>query len=953
MSYHRALVTRWSVRDRLAILVIAVTAAFLVGAVVVLLAISGQTTAMAQEHSAETAVSISGSPPTDDSTDTTLPLATATVDGSTRTVVGIPSEGALGVEPPDGVAGPLSTDGATLAGNESTVTLEGERRTGDAPFPDGWLLTNDTVASDLGADRSLAVHETTSPAPETGAPLSSALGFFLVGTRQLLALLGVVCIGVAVLVGVVVFSVSRMTVRDRRSTITVARATGAAARRIWLLIGVRAGVLTLAGVTLGYAIGVIVPNVAATLAVTLGYPVGLPLAVDARAATLVAGVLLTLVAVGTLAGVLAAQGAVRGAPLDGTTTTSSEWPGGPSFLSGGAVLPTTATLTVFVAFALVVIALTGVVGGVGATGGQGGGIVVESGAVHPVDSEVPEAYAGQLRDAGAPASPEILLFLVHDGQAVPTRGASFDAYRSVTDARIADGRSPNATDEAVVGTDLATTLSLEPGDELALGGSTTRAVGVVEVVGTFEAGGVADDHLLVSLPLARHLEDVPPGRVNVVRYDRTPAGGSNDSVVATGLHAPQRVTQGETIPVDVRVRNVGTERSGRTITARFGDRTRTHRVELGAGERRTVEFTFEATDPGSQTVRIAGRAWRQEVSSPDALTTSPLPGRGPPNASLRVAVGTNGGSTVDAATVSIGDRSASTDADGVTRVRLPSTPGRYQLRVTAGNRSLSREISVATGASREPAIRLVAPNRTSVFHAPTAEVRIANPWDSGIKGTVSLAGPGVDVSRSIQLESGADHTLSRTLDRRPPGEYAVRASVGDREVTSQYVVTGDERLASAIASSGTVAGGTDGLVSRAFGNVWLVLATLVALGALMTVGTTVATFADAVQAKRSDVGVHRAVGAGPGRIARLVLGDALRIAIPAVVASVVLAVLTLHGLAGVGLLTVFGVQVSPNAPLAVVGPLAVVALGLALAGAGLVAVRYGSIDPSRLLGGGE
>lgn len=979
MSYRRALLAGWSGRDRLAVLVIAVCAAFLVGSIVVLLAISGQTTAMAQEHGTETAVQLTDAPPTGaagsdpaagastaNANGTTVPLATVTVDGSTRTLVGIPSGGTLGVEPPDGVTGRLTGDRATIVGADANRSLAVETQAADGPFPDSWLVTNATIAGDLGADRGLVIEATDSPAPDDGAPVNGALGFFLVGTRQLLALLGVVCIGVAVLVGVVVFSVTRMTVRDRRSTIEVLRATGASRRRIGLLVAGRAALLTVAGVTLGYAIGMIVPNAAATMAVTLGLPVGLPLSVDARTAGLVGIVLLAIVAVGAIAGGLAARSAVRGAPLDAagnSTAAANDWPGGPSLLSGGAVIPTTATLTVFVAFALVVVALAGVVGGIGAAGAQSSGAIVEPDAVHPVDSQVPATYADQLEASGATASPEILLFLVHDGQAVPARGVDFESYRSVTDAAVVAGRSPNATDEAVIGTDLADTIGVDPGDELALGGSTTDAVGTVEVVGTYEADGVADDHLLVSLPLARHLADVPPGQANLVRYDRAPAGIANDSVVAVGLSAPQQAALGETVPVELRVRNVGSTASSRTITARFGDDTRRTSITLDAGEQQTVEFSFRAGDAGTRTVRVASLTWSVDVVAPETLTLAPLPERGPPNASLGVAVRSVGGDAVESAAISIGDKSAATDASGEARVRLPTEPGTYTIRATAGNRSATHEIRVDPDATRDAAVRLVTPERTSVFTAPTATLRIANPWQTPLDRTVTIDAPGVDSTESVQLDPGADRTITHTLDRRPPGRYGVSATVTaagagveqsvDRELTAGYVVTGDDRLASAIASSGAVEGGTAGgdVVSRAFGNVWLVLGTLVVLGALMTVGSTIAAFADAVQARRGDVGVHRAVGASPIQIARLVLGDALRICVPAVLASVGLAIVALHLLARLGVLTVFGVSVSPSASPAIVLGLAACALGLALAGAGVVAWRYTSVDPSRLLGG--
>ncbi|WP_436929293.1 FtsX-like permease family protein [Halosimplex halobium] len=995
MNYARALVTRWSARDQLAVLVVAVATAFLVGAVLVLLGVAGQTTAIAGEHGAETTVALTDDPGAAPADGTALPVATATVDGESRTVVGVPAggtddaarsddstpaddasttdgtspsgSGIAGVSVPDGVAGPVTGDAVTLVGEETTLDRTVDHRAETALFPDSWLVTDAGTARALGADRALVVRPASAPVPDSGTPLTGALAFFLAGTRQMLGVLAVVCASAAVLVGVVVFSVTRMTVRDRRAALVVLRATGATPRRIGLVVAARAGLLTLAGVALGYAIGVVVPNAATAAAVTLGLPVGLPLAVDGRTAPLVAAVCATFVAVGVVAGALASRSVTRGAPLDpkpdGDRLFGFDglpgfdggpgWFDGPSLLPAGAAVPTTATLAVFVTFVLVVVSLGSVVGGVGATATQGSATIVGPDALHPVDSSVPAGYADALRQSGTSASAEILLFLVHDGRPFPARGASFEAYRSVSDARIVAGRAPNGTDEAVIGADLAGTLGVEPGETIAIGGSTSRAVATVDVVGAFDASGAADDHLLVSLPLARHLSDVYPGYANLVRVGEPPANGSSDGVVVLGVDAPNQVARGETVAVGVHLRNVGAERTTRTVRVRFGDRTQRAEVSLDPDERRTVTVEFDAAGEGVRRVTVGSTTREVRVRAPETLTLPPLPDEGPPGTTLRLPVRTLAGERVGDATVSVSDRTARTGEDGVARLRLPETPGTYAVRATAGDRAATTRIRLVDGAPREPGLRLVVPNETGALTEPTARVRVTNPWASALERTVTLAGPGVDRSASVRLSPGADLTRTATLDPRPPGTYTVRASAGGAAVERAYRVAGDDRLASALASSGRVSGaaGTSGLLSRVFGNIWLVLATLVALGVVMTTGSTVAAFADAVQARRGDIGIHRAVGAGPRRVGRLVLGDALRIGVPATLASVALAVLALWALSWAGAFTVFGVRVTAGVPLGVVGPLALGSLGLALASAGAVARWYSSVDPSRLFGG--
>ena len=135
----------------------------------------------------------------------------------------------------------------------------------------------------------------------------------------------------------------------------------------------------------------------------------------------------------------------------------------------------------------------------------------------------------------------------------------------------------------------------------------------------------------------------------------------------------------------------------------------------------------------------------------------------------------------------------------------------------------------------------------------------------------------------------------------------------------------------------------------AFGDLQLVAVALVALAAMMTVGATTATFAATVRARRRELGVHRATGAPPRRILRLVVGDALRIGVVAVALAAVLAAAALVGLDRAGLLAAFGVRLLPA-----LDPLGAAAVGLAAlavvaVGAGLATVAVVRAPPAALL----
>jgi hypothetical protein len=100
MGYRRALLRRWSRRDRLAVLVVAVTVAFLTGTTVLLLAAGAQTTAIAAQFASPGSAVFYEDPAVANAAaegdDAVLPVAAVRVEnesGSARArVVGVAGE---------------------------------------------------------------------------------------------------------------------------------------------------------------------------------------------------------------------------------------------------------------------------------------------------------------------------------------------------------------------------------------------------------------------------------------------------------------------------------------------------------------------------------------------------------------------------------------------------------------------------------------------------------------------------------------------------------------------------------------------------------------------------------------------------------------------------------------------------------------------------------------------
>ncbi|MFB6227412.1 MAG: FtsX-like permease family protein [Halobacteriales archaeon] len=980
MTYRRVLVTRWSRRDRLAVLVVAVTVAFLVGTSLLVVAAGDQAAAIAGEYetagTAERYDTLAGAREAAPAGAAVVPVATAnTLEGGAVTVVGRTDaaqrlDREAGIDLFGGENG--VTQGTleeprqvTLAGTEGTERLEAQPRGRTVLAPEWYVAAPDTVQS-LGITGAIVVTGTEGSAPSEGVPLRGVLAFFLFGTRETLQVLSVAAVGAGLLIGVTVYTITRMTVRDRLDAIRVARATGAEPRRLFVVFGLRGALLTSVGVALGYAGGVIVPSVAVNAAVFLGLPTSLAVTVTPVAAWIIAIMAVGTVAVGAAAGLVAAWPALR-RPVSRLRAEEGTRDGAPSrlaprLLAPATFVPTAATLTAFVLFVTLVAGMAGIVAPLSGTGGA---TVVEPGAAHPIASEVPEGYAAGLRSRGIAASPEILGFTAANGRPLLIRGVNATAFGEVTDASVTEGRYPKERTEALVGADLARTRSIEVGDRVLVGGSTTPAVTEVNVVGTLTAPGVFDDQLLVSLPTARHLTGTAPGSVQFVRTGGVPEGTDDDtesdggSVGVVDVTTPARAVANDSITIEARLENDGLRAATRTIRITFDGATRTRRVTLGSGGSRTVSASFSTGPPGMYTLDVAGQTRSINIVSPDAIEVQTLPDRAPPNSTLRVRVTRLTSGAVENATVSVGNRSATTNSKGVAPIRLGGG-GETIITARRGDETATATVDVVAGASRDPSIELrIEPSTPGVLTRPTVRVDLTNPWNRTLSRTIRIEASDETHVRNVTLAPGDTASLAADLRRRPPGSYDVIVQSDGRTVAeASYAVTGDERIAAAVAEGATPGGSGIGQSAQvAFGNLELVLGVIVVLGGVMTVGGTTATFARAVQGRRRTIGIYRATGARPRRVLVIVLGDALRIGVPATAVALLAGVAALSVFAAAGLLSPFGVRLPPvPAPTVALG-IAAGALGVALLGAALATAGFLREAPVALLsddrGGGS
>jgi len=933
MKYLHLLVARWSRREWLAVLVVALVGALLVGTALSIVSAGDQLSTLAGDFEANATVAHYDSPETAraDAGSDAVVLLTATAtngDGDTRRVVGIPGSPAIDIGLPPPPAEP-STAAATggewrLHGDRTTapITLSPGGDTGIVP--PSWILVEADHLDAAGATGALLIERTAGPTGGQGSPLVGVLAFFVGGTTDMFGMLwsGVAIAGLVV--AVTVSSIVRLLIIDRARTIRVVRATGAPPQKIRVLLAVRAALLTAAGLVFGYAIGVIVPNVAVNAAVFLGLPTTLSLQVTPAVAWLLCRILGVLTLVGGVSGYLAARGATVVPPA----RIGTHAPGVPdsrlerlpgirrvlgrqTVLPPGTILPTAATLSTFAILVLLVASL----GGAGASVSTGATTLSEPVSPHPIASQLPESYAGAIQGREVTASAEILLPSYVDGDPYLARGGDYESVAAVTGAQLTAGRAPSAIDEAVAGVEAADTLGLEPGETLTMGGSTKAAFTQVTVVGLYEAGGLDDHQVLVSLPTARHLSTVSRGEVNVIRTSRAiDAGRDPARPIVLDVDAPRYADPGRPISVTARLWNPRGERIERTVSVAVGDERGTRTVTIQPRERTSVTLEVASPDEGEHELVVGS------VQRPVTVTDSPplavaVPDEVRPGATVRLRVRDGRGAAVGNGTIAVAGATVQLGSDGTAWVPMPETSGTHEVAVRSGDREQRESVQVIPGAPR--ALRAdvtLAPPSATVYVRPRATVELWNPWNRTIDATAGIEGPGTNPVEQVTVAPGTERELTTRLPRRSPGEYAVRASVDGRvRATATYRVEGDDRLGAALASSGQSGsgGGIEDAVRYAIGNLSVLLAAIAGLSAVTVVGATGAVLSRAVRARRRRIGIYRATGASPRRIFWLVVVDAVRIGAVSSLLALGIGLGVTAALSSLGRLTAFGIALDP------------------------------------------
>jgi len=857
MGYERTLLTRWTRRDWLAIAVIALTTAFLVGSSVMILATGSQIDDEVKTLNAlETAAFADAAAGGASDGDVTLPVAEATTaNGTNVTVVGLPDatvhltssfdEATLSSPPPDGVVERGRTDRSTirLSGVSGNATLSVRDASNRSMLPERWYSTRRSTVRELGRTGhfqletgSSADAANTSGLPGEGTLLLGTPGFLIIGGSEIVELLGLMTLASGLLVGVTVYSVTRMTVRDRRRTLFVVRSTGGTRRRLVGLFGVRAALLTAVGAAFGYAIGIILINAVLNGATYYGTLTTLDVSGSPTDRLVLGAMLVTILGIGLIAGALSVvrTAAAPPASLMGTGAGVGRADGlasrvrealGVDMIGIRTVVPMTAALTVLIAIAIVSVSIALALAPLA---GATDGVIMSPDASYPLQSQVDQKLVESFRESGIPASPEILLPQVRNGQPYVMRGVNYSAYRRVSGVRVSAGWQPTAMDEALIGEGLARTLDVEVGDTITVGGGTAFGLDRVTVVGRFGGRGYLDDQLLITLGTAKQLANTGEDSVQIIRttgVEEPPNPGNAGSpptpadIVVTDVSVPETGIVNRNVPVEVTLRNRGEQTGTRTLAVPVNGIERETSVTVDGNRTRTVTRNAVFRELGTYTITIAGmnasvtieptpaNITVTNVTAPDMAFVNRdvsisvnLSNRGGQAGALTLGVPVDGG--VRETTVAVNGSREVITANGSEMI-VDDNGGQKRTVTLTARFNATGTYNLTVGGAETP-IRIVEPQPANITVTNVAvpergfvgknvsvNVTLRNRGDLPGSRTLTVPVNGIDSETTVTVRGGETRNVTLTAVYQTPGVYNLTIDdvVSDDQPGESRVVT--------------------------------------------------------------------------------------------------------------------------------------------------------------------
>ncbi|HDP96929.1 MAG TPA: FtsX-like permease family protein [Euryarchaeota archaeon] len=572
-------------------------------------------------------------------------------------------------------------------------------------------------------------------------------------------------------------------------------------------------------------------------------------------------------------------------------------------------------------------------------------VISSRGTASVINSRIDLSLADRLLDLeiAEVASSEIFSFSEIDGNAVVIRGVDFSDFMTVEGAQLLRGTVPamGDLDGALLGHRLAQRLDAGIGDRIPLVGAFDPSIAEVEIKGMIESGSGVDDELIVSLPVAQTLSQLPDTQASIIRVigdiatleEMFASGTAKFSVYDLSIERSE-VAVGSSVEVSFLIKNWGDADGSaevRLVDTATGTEILGEAVEVKAGnsEQVCVNFSSSAVGEHELTVFLEGDLPQNisgsiEVRPPFLVIVAPE--IIPEYHAVIITVLDHYLSPVSGAEVTIDDNTYFTDDSGRCSADPIAVQGAYNITASLEgfepaywNLSVVDSESIPPEAVIETIDLQVDPSVVKVRENCTITIIVQNLGNSSGNGTVLIEMGGIPFRwQFVELDSLEVEIVNYSVSFSTTGHRTFTSGAFSRTLTveSTYVINPDiVQLLLRYGSAGSIDPSRGSLIYNTAkiseGNILIVIVSLAVLSAtLVTLGVSIA-FMKEINDNIRVVGILRSIGASSRQLLGMIFKESLVLSMPAAAIGLAGGVLLALAIDASGRLIAFGHVVSP------------------------------------------
>lgn len=556
------------------------------------------------------------------------------------------------------------------------------------------------------------------------------------------------------------------------------------------------------------------------------------------------------------------------------------------------------------------------------------------------------------------ASPEVFSFS-------SWRGVSF-VVRGLGQGFGPDVLSLNSSD-ALIGHRLLDRLGISLPYQLALTGSFSSRMSVVNISKSVDTGTPLDDEMLVSMSVARFLSGMPDGTASIIRVSTTNAKWLESLLSPEGarftlfdLHSSKsQVAQGHPLNISVGVHNWGMSEGSVLVTfSDNGTELYAATVTLNASSSSTIQTSFDPMDLGMHSIKafISGDfpvVLVTNVTVVEPFLQTSAPSRALLGSQFNVTVSTFDGAPAVGASVQFDNQSVLSDSNGVARLDAIHGGGFQLLASLSGYTAGSARIEVVDPTTYPhaflPSVVSLSLSPTLIKQSETSRGFVAVQNDGNVPGHVNVAVVVDSVeykTLNISLQGMASVSVRFEIQGLLPGDHTIQVGSFSTLLSVQPWYADNPGLVQLVIRYGGSASLSSSASIPIFqavkiseGNISVALFSIGAISALLASLAITSVFSKEIRQSRAKLGVLKTIGAPRSAIRALVFPQALWTGLVGALIGIGLGILTVDLVSRFHSFEIFGhrFMVTVDVGLLIIVLLSAVAISVASALASMFA----------------